>query len=194
MKIDSSIKNKIKRIFFVTLCLSVVTWWFLSGINTQYKCVIIVRNTEYVLSDNTKLGIEYINSSNMIFLEDFSSIEGDNVDEYIPVVKGTGIYYIPDNLMTRELNYSESIGLGRIFVILCISVFILMHIVSWKTKKYRLLTVVWLLMCIFMWVIVAYWVENILLGSFPVGIIIFMCFVEFIMYIIILNNKNKRVR
>ena len=191
MKIDS-IKGKIRRIFFVTLCLLIVVCWFLSGINTQYRCVIIVRNTEYVLTDNTKLCIEYINSNNKIFLEDGSSVEGYSVDEYIPVVDGTGIYYIPDNLMTRELNQSESIGLGRLFTVLCISVFILIHIVSWKIKKYKLIIVVWLFMCIFIWIIVSYWFENILLSSFPVGIIVFICFVEYIIYNIIMHSKNRR--
>ena len=192
-RIKGTDKIKVSKIFFIIVCLGIVACWTISGLVTQYRCAIVVRNSKYVLSDSSKLAIDYINSNDKIFLEDTSSIDGDSIDEYIPVVKGTGTYYIPDNLMTRELSSGESAGFGRVYSILCVVVFVLIHIVLWKIHKHRLFTVfMWVLMSMVMWVVLSYWVESVLLSSFPVGIIVVIGIAEFTVYSLILNKRRKR--
>lgn len=125
IKVKKETSVKFFSIMVSLLVLLSFIWWFLTSLQTQLNCFIVVNNTSLVMEDNTKVKVDYINKDNTLYLDDTSKIDGDTIDEYIATTKGTGTYYIPDNKMSRELTWNESIEIGKSWMILTVSIYLI---------------------------------------------------------------------
>ena len=134
IKVKDKNRKTIFRVFITIICVLISLWWLFSGLETQLNSVIVVQNTEYVEQDTSKIKVEYINEDGTVFFEDATSVEDDAISEYITVKQGTGTYYVPDNMMTRELTANESFDLGQRFIFLSILIYIIFILLLINSK------------------------------------------------------------
>ena len=197
IKIKKETSNKFFCVMVTILVVLTFIWWFLTAMQTQLNSYIITNNTYNVQQDGTKIKVEHINEDGDLYLEDTTKVSDKDVSEYIMTEKGTGTYYIPDNKMSRELTDSESLEVGESFIVLTIVVYIIgvLLLINCKGRKLRSILVD-LLMClvsILTWVVMQYYVSNILQKSIPVQEIILIVYFLFCLTSVILRVFRRRI-
>ena len=196
IKVKDKNRKTIFRVFITIICVLISLWWLFSGLETQLNSVIVVQNTEYVEQDTSKIKVEYINEDGTVFLEDATSVEDDAISEYITVKQGTGIYYVPDNMMTRELTANESFDLGQRFIFLSILVYLVFQLLGVNVKGKKSFTILLilgeLLAAFFASVVLTYFLDNIVESKFPVNWLLFGLSVEYVIFMIILYILKKK--
>lgn len=196
IKVKDKNRKIIFRVFITIICVLISLWWLFSGLETQLNSVIVVQNTEYVEQDTSKIKVEHINEDGTVFLEDTTSVEDDAIFEYITVKQGTGTYYIPDNMMSRELTANESFDLGQRFIFLSILVYLVFQLLGVNAKGKKSFTILLilgeLLAAFFASVVLTYFLNNIVESKFPVNWLLFGLSVEYVIFMIILYILKKK--
>lgn len=196
IKVKDKNRKIIFRVSITIICVLISLWWLFSGLETQLNSAIVVQNTEYVEQDTSKIKVEHINEDGTVFLEDTTSVEDNAISEYITVKQETGTYYIPDNMMTRELTADESFDLGQRFIFLSILVYLVFLLlgVNVKGKKsFTLLLILGeLLAAFFASVVLTYFLDNIVESKFPVNWLLFGLSVGYVIFMIILYILKKK--
>lgn len=197
IRVKKETSNKFFCVMVTILVVLTFIWWFLTAMQTQLNSYIITNNTYNVQQDGTKIKVEHINEDGDLYLEDTTKVSDKDVSEYIMTEKGTGTYYIPDNKMSRELTDSESLEVGESFIVLTIVVYIIgvLLLINCKGRKLRSILVD-LLMClvsILTWVVMQYYVSNILQKSIPVQEIILIVYFLFCLTSVILRVFRRRI-
>lgn len=196
IKVKDKNRKIIFRVFITIICVLISLWWLFSGLETQLNSVIVVQNTEYVEQDTSKIKVEYINEDGTVFLEDTTSVEDDAISEYITVKQGTGTYYIPDNMMSRELTANESFDLGQRFIFLSILVYLVFQLLGVNAKGKRsfiiLLILGELMAAFFASIVLTYFLDNIVESKFPVNWLLFGLSVGYVIFMIILYILKKK--
>ena len=182
IKVKDKNRKIIFRVSITIICVLISLWWLFSGLETQLNSAIVVQNTEYVEQDTSKIKVEHINEDGTVFLEDTTSVEDNAISEYITVKQETGTYYIPDNMMTRELTADESFDLGQRFIFLSILVYLV----------FLLLILGELLAAFFASVVLTYFLDNIVESKFPVNWLLFGLSVGYVIFMIILYILKKK--
>lgn len=181
VKVSKENQGKIFRALVTILVVLMYIWWITVSLQTQLNSYIITNNTELVYKDDTKVKVDHINEDNTLYLDDTTKVEGDQVDEYIMTVRGTGTYYIPDNKMSRELSWEESIDVGEAWIVLTISVYIIgiLLTINCKGFKWRSIGVVVLEFFVSILTIVVgeYYVSNILQKNIPIQEIVLVVYI-----------------
>ena len=197
IKVKKETSNKFFCVMVTILVVLTFIWWFLTAMQTQLNSYIITNNTYNVQQDDTKIKVEHINEDGDLYLEDTTKVSDEDVFEYIMTEKGTGTYYIPDNKMSRELTNSESLEVGESFIVLTIVVYIIgvLLLINCKGRKLRSILVD-LLMClvsILTWVVMQYYISNILQKSIPTQEIILIVYFLFCLTSVILRVFRRRI-
>ena len=197
IRVKKETSNKFFCVMVTILVVLTFIWWFLTAMQTQLNSYIITNNTYNVQQDGTKIKVEHINEDGDLYLEDTTKVSDKDVSEYIMTEKGTGTYYIPDNKMSRELTDSESLEVGESFIVLTIVVYIIgvLLLINCKGRKLRSILVD-LLMClvsILTWVVMQYYVSNILQKSIPVQEVILIVYFLFCLTSVILRVFRRRI-
>lgn len=196
IKVKDKNRKIIFRAFIAIICVLIGLWWLSSGLETQLNSAIVVQNTEYVEQDTSKIKVEHINEDGTVFLKDTTSVEDNAISEYITVKQETGTYYIPDNMMTRELTADESFDLGQRFIFLSILVylvFLLLGVNVKRKKSFTLLLILGeLLAAFFASVVLTYFLDNIVESKFPVNWLLFGLSVGYVIFMIILYILKKK--
>lgn len=181
VKVSKENQGKIFRALITILVVLMYIWWITVSLQTQLNSYIITNNTELVYKDDTKVKVDHINEDNTLYLDDTTKVEGDQVDEYIMTVRGTGTYYIPDNKMSRELSWEESIDVGEAWIVLTMSVYIIgiLLTINCKGSKWRSIGVVVLEFFVSILTIVVgeYYVSNILQKNIPIQEIVLVVYI-----------------
>lgn len=196
IKVKDKNRKIIFRAFIIILCVLIGLWWLSSGLETQLNSAIVVQNTEYVEQDTSKIKVEHINEDGTVFLEDTTSVEDDAISEYITVKQETGTYYIPDNMMTKELTADESFDLGQRFTFLSILVYLIFQLLGVNVKGKKSFTILLilgeLLAAFFASIVLTYFLDNIVESKFPVNWLLFGLSVEYVIFMIILYILKKK--
>lgn len=181
VKVSKANQVRIFKTLVTFLVVLVYVWWIAISLQTQLNCYIITNNTELVYRDDSKIKVEHINEDNTLYLDDTTKVEGDQVDEYIMTVRGTGTYYIPDNKMSRELSWEESIDVGEAWIVLTVSVYIIgiLLTINCKGSKWKSIGVVVLEFFVSILTIVVgeYYVSNILQKNIPIQEIVLVVYI-----------------
>ena len=196
IKVKDKNRKIIFRVFITIICVLIGLWWLSSGLETQLNSAIVVQNTEYVEQDTSKIKVEHINEDGTVFLEDTTSVEDDAISEYITVKQETGTYYIPNNMMTRELTADESFDLGQRFIFLSILVYLVFQLLGVNAKGKKSFTILLilgeLLAAFFASVVLTYFLDNIVESKFPVNWLLFGLSLEYVIFMIILYILKKK--
>lgn len=196
IKVKDKNRKIIFRVSITIICVLISLWWLFSGLETQLNSAIVVQNTEYVKQNTSKIKVEHINEDGTVFLEDTTSVEDDAISEYITVKQGTGTYYIPDNMMSRELTANESFDLGQRFIFLSILVYLVFQLLGVNAKEKKSFTILLilgeLLAAFFASVVLTYFLDNIVESKFPVNWLLFGLSVEYVIFMIILYILKKK--
>ena len=196
IKVKDKNRKTIFRAFIITLCVLIGLWWLSSGLETQLNSAIVVQNTEYVEQDTSKIKVEHINEDGTVFLEDTTSVEDNVISEYITVKQETGTYYIPDNMMTRELTADESFDLGQRFIFLSILVYLVFLLLGVNVKGKKSFTLLLILgevmAAFFASIVLTYFLDNIVESKFPVNWLLFGLSVGYVIFMIILYILKKK--
>ena len=196
IKVKDKNRKIIFRVFITIICVLIGLWWLSSGLETQLNSAIVVQNTEYVKQDTSKIKVEHINEDGTVFLEDTTSVEDDAISEYITVKQETGTYYIPDNMMTRELTADESFNLGQRFIFLSILAYLVFQLLGVNAKGKKLFTILLILgelmAAFFASIVLTYFLDNIVESKFPVNWLLFGLSVEYVIFTIILYILKKK--
>lgn len=196
IKVKDKNRKTIFRAFITILCVLIGLWWLSSGLETQLNSAIVVQNTEYVEQDTSKIKVEHINEDGTVFLEDTTSVEDNAISEYITVKQETGTYYIPDNMMTRELTANESFDLGQRFIFLSILVYLVFQLLGVNAKGKKSFTILLilgeLLAAFFASIVLTYFLDNIVESKFPVNWLLFGLSVGYVIFMIILYILEKK--
>lgn len=197
IKVSKENQGKIFRALVTILVVLMYIWWITVSLQTQLNSYIITNNTELVYKDDTKVKVDHINEDNTLYLDDTTKVEGDQVDEYIMTVKGTGTYYIPDNKMSRELSWEESIDVGEAWIVLTISVYIIgiLLTINCKGSKWRSIGVVVLEFFVSILTIVVgeYYVSNILQKNIPIQEIVLVVYVLLALTTVLLRVFRAKI-
>lgn len=196
IKVKDKNRKTIFRAFITILCVLIGLWWLSSGLETQLNSAIVVQNTEYVEQDTSKIKVEHINEDGTVFLENTTSVEDDAISEYITVKQGVGTYYIPDNMMTRELTANESFDLGQRFIFLSVLVYLVFQLLGVNAKGKRSFTILLILgeliVAFFASIVLTYFLDNIVESKFPVNWLLFGLSIEYVIFMIILYILKKK--
>lgn len=196
IKVKEANRKVIFKVFISIICTLIGVWWLSSGLETQLNSAIVVQNTEYVEQDTSKIKVEHINEDGTVFLEDTTSVEDDAISEYITVKQGVGTYYIPDNMMTRELTANESFDLGQRFIFLSILVYLVFQLIGVSAKGKRSFTILLILgeliAAFFASIVLTYFLDNVVESKFPVNWMLFGLSVEYVIFTIILYILKKK--
>ena len=196
IKVKDKNRKTIFRAFIIILCVLIGLWWLSSGLETQLHSAIVVQNTEYVEQDTSKIKVKHINEDGTVFLENTTSVEDDAISEYITVKQGVGTYYIPDNMMTRELTANESFDLGQRFIFLSVLVYLVFQLLGVNAKGKRSFTILLILgeliVAFFASIVLTYFLDNIVESKFPVNWLLFGLSVEYVIFMIILYILKKK--
>lgn len=196
IKVKEANRKVIFKVFISIICTLIGVWWLSSGLETQLNSAIVVQNTEYVKHDTSKIKVEHINEGGTVFLEDTTSVEDDAISEYITVKQETGTYYIPDNMMTRELTADESFNLGQRFIFLSILVYLVFQLLGVNAKGKKSFTILLILgelmAAFFVSIVLTYFLDNVVESKFPVNWMLFGLSVEYVIFTIILYILKKK--
>lgn len=197
IKVSKENQGKIFRSLVTILVVLMYIWWITVSLQTQLNSYIITNNTELVYKDDTKVKVDHINEDNTLYLDDTTKVEGDQVDEYIMTVRGTGTYYIPDNKMSRELSWEESIDVGEAWIVLTISVYIIgiLLTINCKGSKWRSIGVVVLEFFVSILTIVVgeYYVSNILQKNIPIQEIVLVVYILLALTAVLLRVFRAKI-
>lgn len=196
IKVKEANRKVIFKVFISIICTLIGVWWLSSGLETQLNSAIVVQNTEYVEQDTSKIKVEHINEDGTVFLEDTTSVEDNAISEYITVKQETGTYYIPDNMMTRELTADESFDLGQRFIFLSILVYLVFLLLGVNVKGKKSFTLLLILgevmAAFFASIVLTYFLDNIVESKFPVNWLLFGLSVGYVIFMIILYILKKK--
>lgn len=196
IKVKDKNRKIIFRAFITIICVLIGLWWFSSGLETQLNSAIVVQNTEYVKHNTSKIKVKHINEDGTVFLEDTTSVEDDAISEYITVKQETGTYYIPDNMMTRELTADESFNLGQRFIFLSILVYLVFQLLGVNAKGKKSFTTLLILgelmAAFFASIVLTYFLDNVVESKFPVNWLLFGLSIEYVIFMIILYILKKK--
>lgn len=197
VKVSKENQGKIFRALITILVVLMYIWWITVSLQTQLNSYIITNNTELVYKDGTKVKVDHINEDNTLYLDDTTKVEGDQVDEYIMTVRGTGTYYIPDNKMSRELSWEESIDVGEAWIVLTISVYItgILLTINCKGSKWRSIGVVVLEFFVSILTIVVgeYYVSNILQKNIPIQEVVLVVYILLALTAVLLRVFRAKI-
>lgn len=197
VKVSKANQARIFKTLVTFLVVLVYVWWIAISLQTQLNCYIITNNTELVYRDDSKIKVEHINEDNTLYLDDTTKVDGDQVDEYIMTARGTGTYYIPDNKMSRELSWEESIDVGEAWIVLTISVYIIgiLLTINCKGSKWRSIGVVVLEFFVSILTIVVgeYYVSNILQKNIPIQEIVLVVYVLLALTAVLLRVFRAKI-
>lgn len=197
VKVSKANQARIFKTLVTFLVVLVYVWWIAISLQTQLNCYIITNNTELVYRDDSKIKVEHINEDNILYLDDTTKVDGNQVDEYIMTVRGTGTYYIPDNKMSRELTWSESMEVGTSWIALSIivytiSVLLLINCKGAKLKSF-LVDLLMFFVSLVTLVVGEYFISNILQKSIPFQEIVVVVFGLFALASVILSIFQRKI-
>lgn len=196
IKVKEANRKIIFKVFISIICTLIGVWWLSSGLETQLNSAIVLQNTEYVEQDTSKIKVEHINEDGTVFLENTTSVEDDAISEYITVKQETVTYYIPDNMMTRELTADESFDLGQRFIFLSILVYLVFLLLGVNVKGKKSFTLLLILgevmAAFFASIVLTYFLDNIVESKFPVNWLLFGLSVGYVIFMIILYILKKK--
>lgn len=197
VKVSKANQARIFKTLVTFLVVLVYVWWIAISLQTQLNCYIITNNTELVYRDDSKIKVEHINEDNTLYLDDTTKVDGDQVDEYIMTARGTGTYYIPDNKMSRELTWSESMEVGTSWIALSIivytiSVLLLINCKGAKLKSF-LVDLLMFFVSLVTLVVGEYFISNILQKSIPFQEIVVVVFGLFALASVILSIFQRKI-
>lgn len=197
VKVSKENQGKIFRALVTILVVLMYIWWITVSLQTQLNSYIITNNTELVYKDDTKVKVDHINEDNTLYLDDTTKVEGDQVDEYIMTVRGTGTYYIPDNKMSRELSWEESIDVGEAWIVLTVSVYIIgiLLTINCKGSKWKSIGVVVLEFFVSILTIVVgeYYVSNILQKNIPIQEVVLVVYILLALTAVLLRVFRAKI-
>lgn len=197
IKVRKETSVKVFHIMVTILVILTFIWWFLVAMQTQLNSAIIVTNTQNVEEDSTKIKVDHINENGDLYLDDTSKIEDSTVNEYIMTAHGTGTYYIPDNMMSRELTYSESLEIGKSYIVLTVVVYILgfLLLVNSRGEKIKgiLLNVLMCIVSVLTVVVMEYYLSNILQNNIPAQEIVVGVYWVFALTSILFRVFRRRI-
>ena len=197
VKVSKANQARIFKTLVTFLVVLVYVWWIAISLQTQLNCYIITNNTELVYRDDSKIKVEHINEDNTLYLDDTTKVDGDQVDEYIMTARGTGTYYIPDNKMSRELTWSESMEVGTSWIALSIIVYTIsvLLLISCKGAKLKSFLVDLLMFFVSLVTLVVgeYFISNILQKSIPFQEIVVVVFGLFALASVILSIFQRKI-
>lgn len=197
VKVSKANQARIFKTLVTFLVVLVYVWWIAISLQTQLNCYIITNNTELVYRDDSKIKVEHINEDNTLYLDDTTKVNGDQVDEYIMTARGTGTYYIPDNKMSRELTWSESMEVGTSWIALSIIVYTIsvLLLISCKGAKLKSFLVDLLMFFVSLVTLVVgeYFISNILQKSIPFQEIVVVVFGLFALASVILSIFQRKI-
>lgn len=189
-------QRKFFTFMICSICVLIYILWLASGLLLQTNNAIIQLNTKNVKSDDTKLAIEYINSEDIIFLEDGSKVT-EEVKGYIRTEKGSGQYYTSKGYMTAEITNSEAWDLGKNFLLSEVLVtIILLCLTFWKKEKgvlQYLLLITFILMSMLSDIVWSSYFKITLHSDFLIWIIVYTrLMLYFILWLILRLKEVKR--
>lgn len=197
VKVSKANQARIFKTLVTFLVVLVYVWWIAISLQTQLNCYIITNNTELVYRDDSKIKVEHINEDNTLYLDDTTKVDGDQVNEYIMTARGTGTYYIPDNKMSRELTWSESMEVGTSWIALSIIVYTIsvLLLISCKGAKLKSFLVDLLMFFVSLVTLVVgeYFISNILQKSIPFQEIVVVVFGLFALASVILSIFQRKI-
>ena len=197
VKVSKANQARIFKTLVTFLVVLVYVWWIAISLQTQLNCYIITNNTELVYRDDSKIKVEHINEDNTLYLDDTTKVDGDQVNEYIMTARGTGTYYIPDNKMSRELTWSESMEVGTSWIALSIivytiSVLLLINCKGAKLKSF-LVDLLMFFVSLVTLVVGEYFISNILQKSIPFQEIVVVVFGLFALASVTLSIFQRKI-
>lgn len=139
IKVKKENQRKIFNILICSLLILIFIYHLLSGIDLSLNTSIIVNNTKLVEQDETKIKIAHIKPDGTVYLENTEQIEDGKIKKYIRTTKGSGSYYIPEDLMSAEITSRDAINLGKRFEILnvvILIIFICLAVMYCKSIKF----------------------------------------------------------
>lgn len=197
VKVSKENQGKIFRALVTILVVLMYIWWITVSLQTQLNSYIITNNTELVYKDDTKVKVDHINEDNTLYLDDTTKVEGDQVDEYIMTVRGTGTYYIPDNKMSRELSWEESLDVGEAWIVLTVSVYIIgiLLTINCKGSKWKSIGVVVLEFFVSILTIVVgeYYVSNILQKNISIQEVVLVVYILLALTAVLLRVFRAKI-
>lgn len=197
VKVSKANQARIFKTLVTFLVVLVYVWWIAISLQTQLNCYIITNNTELVYRDDSKIKVDHINEDNTLYLDDTTKVDGDQVNEYIMTARGTGTYYIPDNKMSRELTWSESMEVGTSWIALSIIVYTIsvLLLISCKGAKLKSFLVDLLMFFVSLVTLVVgeYFISNILQKSIPFQEIVVVVFGLFALASVILSIFQRKI-
>jgi|GEM_PF-3452874 hypothetical protein len=139
IKVKKENQRKIFNILMCSLLILIFIYHLLSGIDLSLNTSIIVNNTKLVEQDETKIKIAHIKPDGTVYLENTEQIEDGKIKKYIRTTKGSGSYYIPEDIMSAEITSRDAINLGKRFEILnvvILIIFICLAVMYCKSIKF----------------------------------------------------------
>lgn len=139
IKVKKENQRKIFNILMCSLLILIFIYHLLSGIDLSLNTSIIVNNTKLVEQDETKIKIAHIKPDGTVYLENTEQIEEGKIKKYIRTTKGSGSYYIPEDIMSAEITSRDAINLGKRFEILnvvILIIFICLAVMYCKSIKF----------------------------------------------------------
>lgn len=136
IKISRKKQDRFFNIAILILCILIIAYWLLSGIQLQLNSVIIHNNTELVTKDKTKVKVEHINEEGRLYLEDTTIVEDNEVEEYVRTEIGSGTYYLSNGVMSAEITKQDALNMAMKFFALDITVFLIFVLLMvWKSNR-----------------------------------------------------------
>lgn len=139
IKVKKENQRKIFNILMCSLLILIFIYHLLSGIDLSLNTSIIVNNTKLVKQDETKIKIAHIKPDGTVYLENTEQIKDGKIKKYIRTTKGSGSYYIPEDMMSAEITSRDAINLGKRFEILnvvILIIFICLAVMYCKSVKF----------------------------------------------------------
>lgn len=139
IKVKKENQRKIFNILMCSLLILIFIYHLLSGIDLSLNTSIIVNNTKLVEQDETKIKIAHIKPDGTVYLENTEQIKDGKIKKYIRTTKGSGSYYIPEDMMSAEITSRDAINLGKRFEILnvvILIIFICLAVMYCKSIKF----------------------------------------------------------
>lgn len=139
IKVKKENQRKIFNILMCSLLILIFIYHLLSGIDLSLNTSIIINNTKLVEQDETKIKIAHIKPDGTVYLENTEQIEDGKIKKYIRTTKGSGSYYIPEDIMSAEITSRDAINLGKRFEILnvvILIIFICLAVMYCKSVKF----------------------------------------------------------
>ena len=183
IKLNKEKQKKLLCVMIGILCTLIYIWYTLLGAELWVNTAIIESNTKSVDRDSSAIRVEHIDSSGNLYLSDTTKVEDDKIDTYIRTEIGSGVYYLGDNKMSAEITRNDALKLGRRFIALDWTVFIMIIalLMSYKKRWFYALSGIQL---VFDLLLYKYWMLVLVKSAFPIS----WCLVgRFLIFIILMN-------